>query len=358
MLNKRFPNNTQQPHQSQQQNDYYYTDPGDAVPVKEFTDNPSRFVLDQLSAGQRKQLNFLLFLDTKHNILYPSQTTLAKNARMSRQQVNTNIKKLVSLGLISKHQRMGIRASCIYRVSSIFKNPTIRMKLRPFFTALKFLPLVYLTQFTAVESNIYKTYSRNFSTSVPTAMLESSRLGRTMSEVRITDVVQKIRIPLTEQQKRALSCYPDSAVLFAERKVLPKYKELRDPGQYMIKVCKIYCEQKRMPTGYTRVEQKIKSPEVQSAATQKILKGESSEKYPVPELEFTIKSRMTPIDEWKQFLSIVDLSITHPQHPLLEIAVPLWLNKLDMTDEQFMGHRTMRIKQLDQDLSVSQPDVE
>jgi hypothetical protein len=183
----------------------------------------------------------LLEYDLIYKIVYPSQTTLARQVKCSRQKANEVIGFLKLNGcIIAKYRH---RASCIYKISGYFYTKDVWHELVALFPHLrKYTAKVLLenkaTQFLQKLTGSSKVTPLNTRDNFNT----NNACAREEKLARIVDpTIQRI-VPfkLTPSQLIKYAAFPIQCLQEGVDKLKPR-KFIRDPFRWLFKVCLQWC---------------------------------------------------------------------------------------------------------------------
>jgi hypothetical protein len=201
-----------------------------------------------LTKIQQDILNKFIFLGMRCKEVYISQGTVAQELGISREYVNRVIGRFEKDGLIARCYRH--KETCLYKISQFFLDPWVRKDLVKYFSALVFIPLIFLFPFLeAMSPN--STYEALFAkiTEVKSLYLNTRYLvkGSVLTLERRREMSDRLllfdqlpKLPLTTHGKIMLSIYPFEVVLQGYHALLKKNR-VTSPFGFMRKYCEDYC---------------------------------------------------------------------------------------------------------------------
>jgi hypothetical protein len=228
----------------------------DCIPLESILNNPLE-TLTGLTKNKRKVLNYLLFIASRYQDIYPRQDTIAKYAGISLKWVNRTVASLVSMGLLSKVTRPN--KSCLYRASSFFSDFWTRKKLQSLFTSLKWMPIgclmlpVDILTESSYDINKELFFKKASYTAVnySTAILSGAHARKSEKRVKKERLVMKslviekvaASLELNEDQIEQLQSYSDNILQLALQKAL-KSSDIRDKISYFFGICRRELQQR------------------------------------------------------------------------------------------------------------------
>jgi hypothetical protein len=209
----------------------------DVYPVKDIQLNPFKYLSKNLSEKQRLVLNYLLFISSRSPDIYPEQKTIAKHAGLSREWTSKTIGELCSMGLLNKVYRAN--HSCLYRVSSFFNKSWVRETLKPLFSSLGWVAIIFSTGINGITSHdiknsfIYKTNTTNIS------RLSNINFIKGKMERVVNPIIQRLcdKIKFDDYILTEVSKYPDKILELAE-KLFESTPNIRDRQAFFLGICK------------------------------------------------------------------------------------------------------------------------
>lgn len=210
----------------------------------------------KMSFGQRSILNVIFEFSMCYREIFPTQKTIAKRAKVSRQYCNEILGRLEKLGFISscyRHMR-----SCKYKVSDFFKNPEVRSRLSHIFKAFRAIPIQLLTQLNKQGYKVIRCFKNMFKKSESSSSTSTSfskisdkslsiveKLGYRISRKPVLSLaVRSLEfLDLTLAGKIRLNAFPDEAIIYA-RDNYPHSKAIDNSFNYFFRICSNYCNER------------------------------------------------------------------------------------------------------------------
>lgn len=236
----------------------------DCWPVDKITTQREKY-FRSCSVYEVKILDTLIFLSHKYrNNIFIRQKYLGSLVGISREWCNKILLRLERSGLIlSNYNHMH---SCHYKLSSWFSNPYVASALSHIFKSLR-VPLlfalfpnaasepVFVQPFTRTKDSNSYSYFRyripschreimdGYSHSTKKIAALIFKKGERMSpENPISLAIREIKsLSLTKWGQIRLSCYPDEAIVYAD-KVFTYSHKLKDPFAFFVYQCQEYCK--------------------------------------------------------------------------------------------------------------------
>ncbi len=236
--------------------EWYYADP---QPISEIRDAD----IDYYFRGQHKTVkavfDFLLCMNEKYRSIWCSQKYIGDYVGIGRQRCNRIIKQLVADGLIAT--RYHYKDTCEYKVSSYFKNPSVRSQLMHHFRAFKILPLLLLasiSSYSAQQATVLinqgnKDYNNNYTH--PRA--RGGHLFSSTEKANIIDQITKgvykgnpidpsirglMEFHLTKWGQIKLSPFPPVAITHGRTKMAAMNGPIRSKFNCLYTICLNYCK--------------------------------------------------------------------------------------------------------------------
>lgn len=127
----------------QQEISLYNIYDNNSEPCHEILNDPKKVL--EFSKTVQQLINRLIWDRrlNRYNFFWASQSYLAKQLGVTREQINRIFKRLTELGLITKIYRH--MDTCLVRISSWFFKTEVRAILAPFFSNLSYFSLLFLT---------------------------------------------------------------------------------------------------------------------------------------------------------------------------------------------------------------------
>lgn len=242
-----------------------YFSPTSSDPIKEFHSLPD--------LEFRTMEIIIWFSNNKHSI-YFTQDWLAKKLKVTRQTTNEVLKSLSRRGYISWEYRH--MKSCLYKLSDYFLWMPIRQKLASLIPAFKYVSLSVITgsilhferkflfnptqvnypldyYIYLAKKNSHKLHNQPIRKRIADqnwhSLSKKNKKGITnMNNPPQNDILEFMN--LTELGYARLSCFPEAAFGWAATR-MASVKGIKDHFVYFHKLCKIYCEEKRLPIDWT-----------------------------------------------------------------------------------------------------------
>jgi hypothetical protein len=234
----------------------------DCTPIDSILQAPIQSLRKHLTPLQLNITNYVLAKGARYEDIYMRQDTIAKYVGTSREWVNKSIKKIVSLGLISKHTRPN--KSCVYRVSSWLSDYWVRKKLSPIFNAFKWLPLsllipalqsanttlkesshdvnkvLFIKSLTTTNSRILSNYDYKERCHNSNLKIKESGMSKLLSRLQE-------ELKFDEETLAALATYDEKILLAAEKALAKSKKNIVHRGPYFLSICSSLAEQASKP---------------------------------------------------------------------------------------------------------------
>lgn len=217
------------------------------IPCKDVQDNLESFFRN-LTESQKLVFDYLNFLSNHNQVVYVSQSGIAKHAGIGRQYCNRIIRGFEELGLISTNYRH--MKTSLYKISNFFANPLIRSRLCHIIKSFRKLPLILLWTQSLLGllgyNNNYKYHTQTKSYRSREFVKNLSRSkncrGCMNNEYPISPVIRDIKIlNLTRWGQIKLSAFPDDAIKEAISR-MEYFKSAKDPFALFMKICLEYCK--------------------------------------------------------------------------------------------------------------------
>lgn len=202
--------------------------------------------LDTLTPSQTKIMNKILLLGNRCTYVYPNQTTLGREAGVTRRQTNRIIKQLCEWGLLEKLTRPNL--TCVYRVPQFFLDPINRQRYKDKFSAFRWLSLVLLfcpllslgvSRTIIVNRFIYKPFPPFGREGLTDS---SRRVGVYSSEARSKVILELTRdLNLNKRGQIKLSPYPFECLTYAQGR-FKEVKNPRDSFAFFLSLCNKWCD--------------------------------------------------------------------------------------------------------------------
>jgi len=217
----------------------------------------------QLSYNERLVLNFLLGLGNRFINIYPTQTTIAYEVDLSREEVNKILLRLERLGLVFSEYRH--KRSCMYHLPTLFSQLSLRTKLSHLFSALRVFPLIWLTTLgipfqsysTTQDIDKFNKYiytNRNCPLNNLRARARTDETEKKSMEAYISEEVKQLKeLKLTPWGQIKLSGFPDQALLYGKNQL--KYaRSVKNLFNWFFTICHEYCRLNGLTVNWERVD--------------------------------------------------------------------------------------------------------
>lgn len=242
-----------------------YFSPTSSDPIKEFHYLPDL---------EFRTMEIIIWFSNNKHVIYFSQEWLAKKLKVTRQTANEVLKSLSQRGYISWEYRH--MKSCLYKLSDYFLWMPIRQKLAHLIPSLKYVSLsvitgsilhferkflFYPTQVNypldyyiyLAKKNSHKLHNQPIRKRIADqnwhSLSKKNKKGITnMNNPPQNDILAFLN--LTELGYARLSCFPEAAYVWAATR-MASLKGIKDPFVYFQKLCKIYCEEHRLPIDWS-----------------------------------------------------------------------------------------------------------
>lgn len=222
-------------------------------------------------------LNLIIAFCERFPTVYASHAFIAKQVGIHRDTAQRLVKKLELMGFIATCFR-GIKKTLYYKISPIFKRKDIRMRLKHWLPALRFIPFVMLfaaqnkahikpdvgqlrdsyilnpvvvgcSEFYSSSTITSKVKKGTLSTT-PTPSKEEERGIPSRSELMKPDwVIPGCRLTVWGRIK--LAAYPREAIEFAISRIRPGHN-LNKPFQYVLKLANQWCKDNNQVPNWKR----------------------------------------------------------------------------------------------------------
>ena len=217
-------------------------------------------------------LDLLFSINDKYGgVIYPDRRWIASVLNMCRKTVDRAIAKFKRDGFIQVINR-GVKKSCLYIMSEIFKNPVVRWQLSTIFKSLSKLSVVFL--FSTTFSSIRNVHQTDISLDIKEQVGEYTNIKRhTLSKERnfapgfFTEIrgeepskIFSVEIPpalesfkslkLTLAGKLYLSAYPNDVIVQGDIS-LKKKGYLENPMHYLLGTMNAICKSQGVAPCFT-----------------------------------------------------------------------------------------------------------
>lgn len=209
-----------------------------------------------MSQGEIDCLGYLYQLDCNFRYIAPSQVTIGEKIGRCDRQVRRYLDSLEEKGLISRYQRWN--NSLLYKLTPTLLEYRVRSVFAKFCRAFKFLPLWMLTVYGEIQGNVRLGLSNMFINN-PLERVSHMESLKTQGGVtcppEISPVLRSLTfVKLTKWGQIQLSCYPDSALLYAQQQFLAKKGTIKAHFDWFKSVCERYCRDKNLKVIRSKVE--------------------------------------------------------------------------------------------------------
>lgn len=179
----------------------------DPIPSQEvISDRKEFFDSRKLTPSTKRVLNYLFMKSNSFKQLYFRQDTIARDLKCSRKTVNEAIGVLVDYGIIAVFYRSTRKkfTSCMYTISSWFRNLEVRESLRHIFNAFVCFPVALLiSSFQPVIAENVTRYSKSIFISNQSRICKSRDASARARENEYHPWLERFAVPTRVEEMKS-----------------------------------------------------------------------------------------------------------------------------------------------------------
>ncbi len=220
--------------------------------------DPRRYfeqMVASLSPSQMKTLGYLVQLWARFGFICPSQATIGSKADRCSRTIGRHLVELKGLGYVTSLQRYN--NSCLYKVNPMLMNAEVRSELSRVCSSFRFIPFLLLLATRDLIGNVRLGLSNIYINKPPeyVSHIEPDRKGGSpMVPSEISSTLKSITcLRLTKWGQIRLACFPDEALLCAQREFIKQKGNIDAPFSWFKSACERYCFEKSIRICHERV---------------------------------------------------------------------------------------------------------
>ena len=239
--------------------------PQSRMGISDFTES----FIKSIPLCAREALGYLAQLSSRFGFVCPSHFTIARKIGRCDRQVRRYLDMLKEKGFISSFQRYN--DSCLYKVNPLILNQEVRQAFSRHTRSFQFIPFLLLLGLRDLEENVRLGLSNIYINKPLTYVnhIEGERDPQVypMIPSQISQTLRSLHcFKLTRWGQMRLCCYPDEALLYAQKQLVTSKGKVHDLFVWFKSVCERYCFEKGLRIRHDHVTELHKQfPEPPSA---------------------------------------------------------------------------------------------